>query len=597
MPVKFTIPGIGGVEYTVPEIGIGIVKHLSFALVAVCIALSSGCVVDTEPLTLSSKGRVETAPIMDASLDTVVVEPAGGLAGLLGQPPVPSEKFRQAIETEIGHANIFKGNSARKVRLSAVQVYAQNPSGLNFQTEPVIVDLTIRYQLTGSDDEILFSEDVTSRGTDMTFSISIEPPFFRARAKAIRNNISSFIRQLREKLPVYLTEKKLRREMLEVMQDDLAPEDSVYRVIDAEAVVRAFPNNGGKVVKRIERGGIVQVVGRLPNGWLQVAREGNPIGWVHGVSLREERMEGRPTTSQTVSEAAKDSADWEGIKYSNRVSDFQRYLEKHPNGMFVKLAESQMRDLIRRQADPDSVKSQFAGIDFGTYHALVIGINDYKNLPKLKTAVNDAKAVAAMLEKDYGFKVTRLINPDRADIVDAFDEYRESLSGNDNLLIYYAGHGWLDEETGEGYWLTRSAKKNRRSRWISNATITNTLKALSAKHVMVVADSCYSGTLTRSAAIGFRDKNFYKRMASKKARVALVSGGLEPVADDSGKGNSPFAAAFLEALRNNADVLDGTRLFSEIRRPVIFNAKQTPEYSDVRNAGHGGGDFLFVRKK
>ena len=114
---------------------------------------------------------------------------------------------------------------------------------------------------------------------------------------------------------------------------------------------------------------------------------------------------------------------------------------------------------------------------------------------------------------------------------------------------------------------------------------------------MVIADSCYSGTLTRSAAVGFRDKDYYRRMASQQARVAMVSGGLEPVANDSGKGNSPFATAFLAALRNNADVIDGTRLFSEVRRPVILNANQTPEYSDVRNAGHDGGDFLFVRKK
>ena len=301
--------------------------------------------------------------------------------------------------------------------------------------------------------------------------------------------------------------------------------------------------------------------------------------------------------SRSISDASKDSAAWEEIKYSNRVSDFQRYLEAFPGGMFVKLAESQMRDLITRQADPESFKSQFAGIDFGAYHALIIGIDDYENLPKLKTAVRDAKAVAAMLENNYGFKVSMLIDPERADIIDALDEYRETLGPTDNLLIYYAGHGWLDEESGEGYWLTRSAKKNRRSRWISNATITNTLKVLSAKHVMVVADSCYSGTLTRSAAIGFRDKEYYRRMASKQARVAMVSGGLEPVADDSSHGNSPFATAFLDALRKNPDVIDGTRLFSEIRRPVILNAQQTPQYSDVRNAGHEGGDFLFVRRK
>ncbi len=85
-------------------------------------------------------------------------------------------------------------------------------------------------------------------------------------------------------------------------------------------------------------------------------------------------------------------------------------------------------------------------------------------------------------------------------------------------------------------------------------------------------------------------------MAKKVARVALVSGGLEPVQDGSGL-NSPFAKAFLNALKGNEAILDGTELFNKVRRPVMVATKQTPEYSDVRQTGHDGGDFLFVRKK
>jgi hypothetical protein len=299
---------------------------------------------------------------------------------------------------------------------------------------------------------------------------------------------------------------------------------------------------------------------------------------------------------KTVSEAASDSARWEAIKYSTQISDFQRYLETYPNGLFAALAESQIRDLVKQQANPDAATNQFAGIDFGTYHALVIGINDYKHITKLATAVSDAKAIAEMLERDYGFKVTLLLNSRRDDILDAFDDYLETLGAEDNLLIYYAGHGWLDEATDRGYWLPADAKQGRRSRWLSNADITDTLKSLAAKHVMLVADSCYSGTLTRSAAVGIRDKDYIKRMSKKKARIAMVSGGLEPVADSGGSGFSPFAKAFLDALTANPNIVDGTRLFSQIRRPVILNAQQTPEYSDVRNSGHDGGDFLFVRK-
>ena len=236
-------------------------------------------------------------------------------------------------------------------------------------------------------------------------------------------------------------------------------------------------------------------------------------------------------------------------------------------------------------------------IDFGRYHALIIGIDKYKYLPGLKTAVKDAKGVAKILEEDYGFKVRLLINPARDEIIDTLDDFREKMGSEDNFLIYYAGHGWLDEDADRGYWLPADAKSNRRSRWVSNATITDTLRTLQAKHVMVVADSCYSGTLTRSANVELRSGEYLRRMSKKFARVALVSGGLEPVADSDGSGHSPFARAFINTLKGNTSVLDGTQLFTKLRRPVILAAQQTPEYSDVRNAGHDGGDFLFVRKK
>ena len=115
---------------------------------------------------------------------------------------------------------------------------------------------------------------------------------------------------------------------------------------------------------------------------------------------------------------------------------------------------------------------------------------------------------------------------------------------------------------------------------------------------MVVADSCYSGTLARSAVVGLKSGDYFKRMSKKAARVALVSGGLEPVADKGSGGHSPFANAFIQALKENSDfILDGTQLFNKVRRPVMVAADQTPQYSDVKNAGHNGGDFLFVRRK
>ncbi len=239
--------------------------------------------------------------------------------------------------------------------------------------------------------------------------------------------------------------------------------------------------------------------------------------------------------------------------------------------------------------------SAIPDVNFGRYYALVIGNNTYRHLPKLRTAVNDAKAVAGLLERIYGFSVTLLIDANRADVIEALDSLTESLGFSDNLLIYYAGHGVLDEGSGQGYWLAVDAKPNRRTNWVSNQTLSDTLSALQAKHVMVVADSCFSGTLVRSAKVGIRAGDYWQRMARKRTRVALVSGGLEPVSDGT-DAHSPFANALLETLRSNPSIMDGTQLFGHLRRPVMTAAKQTPQYSDVRQVGHDGGDFLFVRK-
>ena len=254
--------------------------------------------------------------------------------------------------------------------------------------------------------------------------------------------------------------------------------------------------------------------------------------------------------------------------------------------------KAEKRVFVRRKAAD-------AGLpDFGEYHALVIGNDNYENLTDLEKAVGDAEAVAALLSERYGFSVETLIDATRYDIVTALVAMRATLTEKDNLLIYYAGHGFLDVDSDEGYWLPIDAERDNSANWVSNATITAQLRAMRAKHVMLVADSCYSGRITRSVDVTLRTGTertaWIARMAQRRSRTALTSGGLEPVLDAGGGEHSVFARAFLDALRAATGILDGASLFNAVKEPVVVNADQTPEYSDVRKAGHGGGDFLFV---
>jgi len=169
----------------------------------------------------------------------------------------------------------------------------------------------------------------------------------------------------------------------------------------------------------------------------------------------------------------------------------------------------------------------------GNYHALVIGNNDYGDMPNLKTAVADAEAISEVLEDRYGFTVTKLINATRFDVISAMSELRGKLSYDTNLLIYYAGHGIVDPVTDRGYWLPVDAHQSNPANWVSNDDITDMLKAIPARHILAIADSCYSGTLVPAAPADFDTwqdrRDWLKRIVEKRSRTALASGGLEPV--------------------------------------------------------------------
>jgi hypothetical protein len=289
-----------------------------------------------------------------------------------------------------------------------------------------------------------------------------------------------------------------------------------------------------------------------------------------------------------ISEVADHVAQEEALLGRIEIAN-QHHKQRKSSG--VESAASEFKPSI--QAKPAAIGSE---LDFGNYHALVIGNNNYKSLPNLKTAINDATAIARLLQQQYGFVTQMLIDATRSEILMALNTLRKQLTVNDNLLIYFAGHGWLDRAGDEGYWLPVDADPDIEINWISNSYITTTLRAMSAKHVLIVADSCYSGKLTRGLNLKDRNATYLLRIAKKRARTVLSSGGLEPVIDSGGKNNhSVFAAAFIDALLENDGIADGTQIFTRIRRPVMLNANQTPEYSDIRLAGHDGGDFLFVR--
>lgn len=238
--------------------------------------------------------------------------------------------------------------------------------------------------------------------------------------------------------------------------------------------------------------------------------------------------------------------------------------------------------------------------DRANYWALIIAVGDYAHpsVADLDFPMTDAKEVASVLSDYYTFEKDRvrlLLNPTRAELIKALDEFSPTgstpLDEDDNLLVYYAGHGHYDENYAEGYWLPSDAEKNNRANWVSNSDIQLAFKGIRAQHILLLSDACFSGSLfaTRSPFTVAIEEAYKER-----SRKAITAGNLTQVPD-----RSVFKEYLVKRLRENANTfLDAGTLYSSIKAPVTNNSptRQRPLYGVIQQTGDEGGEFIFVRR-
>lgn len=238
-------------------------------------------------------------------------------------------------------------------------------------------------------------------------------------------------------------------------------------------------------------------------------------------------------------------------------------------------------------------------IEKGRKIALLIAVENYQNFQNLKTPVNDAEALAKVLEEKYQFSVEIQKNGARREILQAIKKYENSLDEEDNFILFFAGHG--REINGVNYWLPRDAKKNEEFDWLDEDDIKRALKNMSARSALIIADACFSGSLLRGVtpANESRGSNIaFDILRENKSRVAITSGGVEEVLDGGFNNHSVFMEAVLENLEQANQTFSARKLHSDVQTKVISRAvalggKQTPQYDGLLKAGHEGGDFVF----
>jgi uncharacterized caspase-like protein len=248
----------------------------------------------------------------------------------------------------------------------------------------------------------------------------------------------------------------------------------------------------------------------------------------------------------------------------------------------------------------------------GPCHYLGIGIDGYRAWNPLHTAVAGARALGDLMQADYGFAPQNcllLCNAEatRDKIFGTLRRLARQLPAEASLLIYFAGHGHLDNLTKKGSWVPVEGRRpagddddhGDAATWISKTDLKDLLENFSARHVRLISDSCYVGDLLQTREAPAAASGDYVRAALARAsRQVLTSGGLHPVADNGFDGHSVFTYFLLKALREERRArLLPDELHRRLRDGVMANARQQPLCGTLPGTrAELGGEFVLLRQ-
>ncbi len=242
------------------------------------------------------------------------------------------------------------------------------------------------------------------------------------------------------------------------------------------------------------------------------------------------------------------------------------------------------------------------GEDLGIcrYRALLFAAQNYEDrgFRDLDTPFTDVAKLAGVLRDTYGFETQIIKDPTRADILDGLARLDRTTKRCDAVLVYYAGHGETDPDprVERGFWLPVDAAPDSRANWITTSDVAESIQALDAPHVWLIADSCFSGSLFRNARglDSLTDAAAVNQLAHRDSRWVFTSGGNEPVVDRYRGGMSVFAYFLhLELSEAPGPYVTPDQLFPKVRNLVRANASQSPEQGSLHGTGHEGGQLVM----
>ncbi len=213
--------------------------------------------------------------------------------------------------------------------------------------------------------------------------------------------------------------------------------------------------------------------------------------------------------------------------------------------------------------------------------AVVVGINDYRNIRPLRFAVDDARTFYRHLVDHLGIpegNVTLLLDKeaDLTTLRSVLGTRLKNRAGKDDMVIlYFAGHGATERDVmspdGDGlekYLLPHGADlKDLYASALPMREIQHVFNRIRSERLVFIVDSCYSGasggrTVSMAGLRASISDGFLERIASGRGRVILSASGANEVSEeDEALGHGVFTYYLLEGLGGPADA-DGDGLIT-----------------------------------
>lgn len=255
--------------------------------------------------------------------------------------------------------------------------------------------------------------------------------------------------------------------------------------------------------------------------------------------------------------------------------------------------------LLNRSLSNNNETNTLTVMKPGKYFSLIIGVSDYdEEKLKLDNPTKDATTIKEILTTRYSFpdSTTFLVfNPTRQKIISELFKLRKLVKSEDNLLIFFAGHGYWDKEAQQGYWWPKDATLEDPSNWLSNSDLREQIRSIKSAHTLLISDACFSGGIfkTRGGDELMNAPKDIQMLYKLPSRRAMTSGTMTTVPDRS---------VFLEYLckrlsENKEKFLSSQHLFDSFRAAAMNNSNTVPQDGVIADTGDEGGDFIFILKE